>query len=380
MTERDEVFGSNMLRLTPAQWACTLVLSTVLLGLAPSLWFQAEGLDSSNDYRIPYEVSKDYALYEQHLKVSASDSNAVFLVGDSVVWGEYVRKEGTLSHFLGERDVAHTYVNAGINGLFPLALEGLVTYYGQVMSGRKVLLHCNLLWMSSPEADLSTDKEQVFNHVELVPQFRIDIPCYRADVTERTARVVQRWVPYLRWVRHLQVAHFDARSIPEWTLRDDGKYPPSYPNAYKNPWWQLEMRAPQEPDTDRQRRLESERHRPWSESGRGPQSFAWVPMEQSLQWAAFQRLTKVLVARGNQVLVVVGPFNEHMISPDNRDRYQTSKRVVEAWLQEQNIAAISPEALPSGLYGDASHPLTDGYRLLAERLFATPGFQKWRNE
>ena len=92
---------------------------------------------------------------------AVADPSAVLVVGDSVVWGEYVRKDGTLSHFLSQEDAEHTYVNAGINGQFPLALEGLVTHYGNAMTGRKVLLHCNLLWMSNPEADLSTEKERV---------------------------------------------------------------------------------------------------------------------------------------------------------------------------------------------------------------------------
>jgi hypothetical protein len=33
--------------------------------------------------------------------------------------------------------------------------------------------------------------------------------------------------------------------------------------------------------------------------------------------------------------------------------------------------------LPSALYADASHPLTDGYKLLAARIYADPNFKAW---
>jgi len=36
-----------------------------------------------------------------------------------------------------------------------------------------------------------------------------------------------------------------------------------------------------------------------------------------------------------------------------------------------------PGVLPSGLYADASHPLTEGYRELATRLHGDPAFQAW---
>ena len=51
-----------------------------------------------------------------------------------------------------------------MNGLFPLAMEGLVQYYAGSLHGRKVILHCNVLWMTSPKADLSDKKKQDFNH------------------------------------------------------------------------------------------------------------------------------------------------------------------------------------------------------------------------
>ena len=46
--------------------------------------------------------------------------------------------------------------------------------------------------------------------------------------------------------------------------------------------------------------------------------FDWVDLDKSLQWAAFQRLLQVLQERHNDVLVVVGPFNEHFMTTENQ--------------------------------------------------------------
>ena len=99
-------------------------------------------------------------------------------------------------------------------------------------------------------------------------------------------------------------------------------------------------------------------------------------MDESLQWAAFQRLSKHL-QRNCDAIVVIGPFNEHMLSPNGRERFRSTKSVVQNWLTEQDIPFISAQPLPSEVYGDASHPLTEGYELLAELILSHPNFQAW---
>jgi hypothetical protein len=97
-----------------------------------------------------------------------------------------------------------------------------------------------------------------------------------------------------------------------------------------------------------------------------------------LQWAAFQRTVGLLRARGNEVLVLVGPFNEHMLTVDNRVVYQQVRAGIVEWLRAQQVPYVAPAPLPSELYADASHPLTEGYRLLAEQLFQDGTFQAWQ--
>ena len=84
-----------------------------------------------------------------------------------------------------------------------------------------------------------------------------------------------------------------------------------------------------------------------------------------------------LRARGNAVFVVVGPFNEHMVAEENRATYLKLRGEISQWLKENKIPSAIPETLPSELYADGSHPLTQGYQMLAERIYADPQFQGW---
>jgi lysophospholipase L1-like esterase len=351
-------------------------VTLVILLATPVAWKHLERFDTGADYRIPYALSKDYWLYERHLERSSPTN--ITVVGDSVVWGEYVRADGTLSHFLNERSgQPGLFVNAGVNGLFPLALEGLVQHDGASIRNAKVLLHCNLLWMSSPKADLQTTKEERFNHAGLVPQFSPRIPCYKADLNQRLVAMLERSFTFLKWASHLQIAYFGQKNVLAWTLEEDGGEPPRFPNAYKDPLAQITLHVPAEPDSDPERGPDSPRHRPWSTSGEGSTRFDWVKPETSMQWAAFQRLVHLLQDRGNDVLVVVGPFNEHLLAQDNRPSFRQWTEAVQAWLSEQGIAHVIPATLPSLLYADASHPLTEGYQQMAADVWDDPVFARW---
>ncbi len=366
-------FGVNEIRLTALQWLAALALVGLVVGLTPRVWERVERFQTGPDYRIPYSLSKDYWLYGRRLRQAAAPDK-VLLLGDSVVWGEYVAPDGTLSHFLNEQaGAADRFVNGGLNGMFPLAQEGLIRYYGGALRRQKLILQSNVLWMTSPKADLSSTKEERFNHSRLVPQFRPRIPCYKADANERLSAIIEREVPFIAWVGHLQDAYFGQKSILSWTLEDDGGSPPNYPNAWKDPLSQIKMAVPAAPQDDPDRGPASPRHKPWSGTAR----FDWVDLGDSLQWGAFQRMVEVLQARDNRILVVLGPFNEHMIAEENRPAFRKVRDGIAAWLATRGICHVVPETLPSQLYADASHPLTDGYRLLAQRLYQDSTFRGW---
>jgi hypothetical protein len=237
-----------------------------------------------------------------------------------------------------------------------------------------------MLWLTSPKADLSATTEEQFNHSRLVPQFSPRIPCYKADANERLSAFFERHVGFFEWVDHLQNAYFGQKSILRWTLQDNGSEPPEYPNACRNPLSQITLRVPSAPVDDPQRGPMSPRHKPWSTTGQGSARFEWMSLESSLQWQAFQRVISILRKRGNDVLVVLGPFNEHIMAEENRPAYAQLRDNIAAWLTKNSIPLVVPETLPSLLYADASHPLTEGYEFLARQLLQNKTFRQWSQE
>jgi hypothetical protein len=372
-----DVPSVNEVRLNGKLWCIALAIIALALLAMPRIWKWVERFEITADYRVPYSLSRDYWLYERRLE-HIKNPDPVVVLGDSVIWGEYVLPDGTLTHFLNAQSgQGERFVNGGVNGLFPLAMEGLIDHYAEALRNRKVILHCNLLWMSSPKADLNVQKEEKFNHSRLVPQFSPRIPCYKANANERLSVVVERNVQFISWVTHLQSAYFNDRSIPAWTLEDDGNDPPAYPNAYRNPLRQITMQVPSAPANDPLRGPSSERHKAWNQSGGTPAQFEWVELDSSLQWTAFKRALQKLRARGNDVLVLFGPFNEQMIAEESRDGFQKLRDGAFRWFNDQRIDYLAPETLPPDLYADASHPLTSGYQLLAEKISANPAFKNW---
>lgn len=387
-------FGVNEMRLDARQWAVALAIVCAIAFAVPRWWKHAERFDTGPDYRIPYALSSDYWLYQRRLE-RISDPGAIPVLGDSVVWGEYVRPDGTLTHFLNQENGSATrFVNCGVNGVFPLAMEGLIASYSAPLHHRKVIVQYNLLWMSSPKADLSIDEEETFNHATLVPQLftwaplgrnqtarlpRLvsSIPCYRADAATRLNAIVTRSVDLFGWVNHIDTVDYNGRSIPQWTLQQDDNDPPRAPNAWRNPLAQIRWFVPGEPADDPQRGPSSPRHRAWNHSGAAPTHFDWVGLDQSLQWRSFQRSLQLLRARGDDVFVIVAPFNEAMVAEDQRATYVGLRSGVDSWLAARGFPHIAPATLPSGLYADASHPLTQGYALLAKRISEDPGFRQW---
>jgi hypothetical protein len=342
---------SNGIRLSGGQWLGVGIATALLIISLPLLWNWAERLPFEPDQRMPHDLGNDYWLYERYARLAA-DHYDTLLLGDSVVWGEYVTAQETLSHYLNELVGQERCANLGLDGAHPLALAGLVEYYAGCISDKKVLLQCNPLWMSSPRADLQDDKVTEFNHPRLVPQFMPRIPSYKENLSNRIGIVVEQHLPWSRWTTHLQQAYYGRSDIPSWTLE----------RPYDNP---LKPLGRDLPASDNGRRHLPE---PWYKNGISKQDYPWVDLQQSLQWHAFQRVVQILQERGNRVFVLVGPFNEHLLSPASLQRYQEVKSTIAAWLVTHQIAHTAPPPLPSELYGDASHPLAQGYAALARQL------------
>lgn len=355
-------FAANGVRLSAREWCIAAVIVLLVVLGVPEIWDRMESFDPQADYRVPFDSSEDYWTYKR-LVARAVEDERILLIGDSVIWGEYVEPQQTLSHFLNQADRSTHFANGGVNGTHPLALAGLVRDYAAEITGTKVILHCNLLWMSSVERDLQTEKELSFNHPQLVPQFIPQIPCYKAPVEERIGIVVDRTLPFRTWVHHLRIASFDNLDVPSWTTE----------HPYENPFVRINMALPQPENRPHSRPIS------WTKRGIQRQDMPWIEQDTSLQWRAFQATVHRLQSRGNRVFVIVGPFNEHMLTAASRKRYQELRHQVEVWLRGTLTPYLLATPLPSDEYGDASHPLSAGYARLAEQIYANDAFQQWLN-
>src|SRR5438105_99074 len=231
--ELDPEARSNAIRLSGWEWVGVGLFAVLLIAAGPRLWKMFEKFDLEADYRIPKDLSNDYWLYDRYVELAAAHYDTL-VVGDSVVWGEYVTRDQTLSHYLNEQAGRERFANAGLDGTHPAALTGLLEFYGAGVKGK--------------------------------------------------------------------------------------------------------------------------------------QDYRWLDLDGSLQWQSFQRSVEILRRRGNQVFVLVGPFNEHLLSAKSVPEYQKVKKQIEAWLKQENLPYLAPPALPSDLYADASHPLAAGYARLAQEV------------
>ncbi|MHC4518873.1 MAG: hypothetical protein ACYTAS_09820 [Planctomycetota bacterium] len=348
--------NSNAVRISGRQWLFVGAVMLALLAGASPGWKLIEGFEPGNDYRVPYTLGSDYWLYSRHCR-HATDLERIPVIGDSVIWGHYVPPDQTLSHHLNQASKDTRFTNLGLDGTHPAALGGLTEDYAKGIAGRAVVLHFNPLWITSTKHDLQTEKEFHFNHPSLVPQFETKIPCYKAPFSKRLRIVMQRRVPFLGWTSHLKIAYFEGLDLQRWTLT----------HPYTSP---LDNRLAQPAATA------PEAGTSWLDRGAKQRRVAWVELDSSLQWRFFRQMVERLKARGSEVFVLVGPFNEHMLDEASAEAFSKIKSLIGVWLQDNDVPHLLAEPLPSPLYADTSHPLAEGYALLAQQLLSEPSFQR----
>jgi hypothetical protein len=349
--------NSNGILLSERDWIVVGLFALALVLFAPMLWKRFEALPLEADYRMPFDLNNDYWLYDRYARLAA-DQHDVLVAGDSVIWGRYVRPSQTLSHYLNELAGRERFVNLGLNGADPVTLKGLLEYYGGGITGKKVVIQYNPLWMHSKTADLQ-EQDSRLSHPDLVPQFFPSLPSNKSSASVKIGRVIDRNVPFTAWTNHLQQAYFNQASLPHWTLE----------HPYANPVKQLHQGLPPSDDTLHEDPVT------WTVRGIKVQSLPWVAPADSLQWHFFQRALEILQARGNRLFVVVGPFNEHVLAQANRQDYGQIKKEIATWLQEHGIRHLVAPVLPSETYADLSHPLGSGYELLARELYKNEFFR-----
>ncbi len=380
-------FSSNSIRLSLTSWIFAFVILLIVISLLPIIWNRLESFNPSDNYRIPYEMSYDYWMFSRWCKYACLNYSIV-MIGDSVVWGQYVKLDETLTYYLNKlfkEDMPrhktylpnnhstdtisqmaenNKFANLGLDGIHPSAMLGLIKYYGRSISNKHVILHLNLLWMSSKKHDLSDTDEFRFNHPRLVPQFYPKIFSYKAKFHQRANIIVERYVPFSSWVNHIRLNYYENMDIGNWTIQ--------YP--YRNPFGVIDFKIPDPEDKPHSEPIN------WIERGMTKQDFSWVSLDESFQWNSFKKIIDLLQARGNKVFVIIGPFNPYILTDESLNKYKTIKKDIEDWLEKRGIGYMSPSDLPSEYYADASHPLKTGYEIIARELRELEAFTTWINK
>ncbi|MDQ1317372.1 MAG: hypothetical protein QG588_1024, partial [Candidatus Poribacteria bacterium] len=150
---------------------------------------------------------------------------------------------------------------------------------------------------------------------------------------------------------------------------DIGNWSMQYP--YKNPISAINFQIPLPENKSHSDPIS------WMERGMTKQDFPWVPADESFQWNSFKKVINLLQARKNKVFVIIGPFNPYILTDESLNRYKAMKKDMEKWLKDNGISYIAISDLPSEYYADASHPLKEGYAIIAKELIETESFRNW---
>lgn len=361
--EHSFTFSSNSIKLVWKELLSVVVIYAVLSFTFPRFWPVVEKFDPPQDYRLSYTLSNDYWMFERWCKY-ASERYPVLVVGDSVIWGQYVKREHTLSQCLNNLSEKNMFVNLGVDGIHPAAMAGLIKYYGKNIKNKAVILHYNPLWMSSKKHDLQGEEEFRFNHPKLVPQFMPKLDCYEVSFREKFGVILDRNFSFFSWINHINIAYFENTNLQNWTLQ----------NPYKNPLSIVNLKIPIPESKPKSKPIS------WFERGIKKQNFPWVEIEKSFQWSSFKKVIKTLKSRNNKVFVFLGPFNPYILTGESLSRYNSMKDKMEKWLKENKVSYYLVLDLPSEDYADASHPLKEGYWKIAKELQKDESFQKWMKD
>lgn len=339
------------LKLSLREWLVVGLLALALLAVIPSIPFRPRVPVVDRDYRIPYALSTRYAIYHRFTTLAAAQFPSI-LVGDSVVWGQTARNNQTLSHHLNELTKQPRFANAGLDGMHPLALVELIEHHAPAIERKDVILQFDPLWLLDDGSLVDTGGGGMKNHPGLMPRLAASFGGTMKEALATTGARLLRNSPLKDWSDRLADARLDFLA---WSLD----------HPYENPGRAITATLPPSEDSHPLRLT------PWNATPMVPLEGTWGDPEDHPQWKAFERLLTLLQTRNNRVFVLVGPMNEHMMSPALRNSYATVKSTIESKLKALKTPYLLASLLPSEHYQDICHPLGAGYEELARELLRT---------
>lgn len=309
----------------------------------------------TGNYRIPYSAGDDYFLYSRYSGY-VSTVRGIPVIGDSVIWGHYTDRENTLSANLNSLNKNTHFINMGLDGIHPAAMNGLLKYYSSAFSNRKLIVGINLLWMSSARHDLSGTENSEINHRQLLPQFYPEVPSYKPSFEEKISAVISRSVPFFSWADHLRISRFAGKSFYIWTMENPHSGVTDYFARGDE-----EFKTPEGISPDKMQE----------------QNIEWIAADKSLQWKFMRETLLSLKRNGNSVAAIITPFNTYMMTQESRNKYFSILKELEWELREDGITPVIPLILEKKYFADSSHPTAQGYKTIAEDIMKNPEFRRF---
>lgn len=341
----------NGVRLTLREWLIVGVIVVIVLwGIVPFWHARSLRVTLPENFRLSYTLRDDYLLYRSVAAVSAAKHPTLFL-GDSVIWGMYVKNDSTLTACLNRKLGRPECGNLAVDGLHPVALHSLLRHYGQPIRDRRVFLYLNPLWLTSPLYDLTADGDLSVNHPRLLPQFDPRLKPYHASLDDRCRAAWEQTFDFPALLHHARTAFFDNADFKKLLATK-----PQDPFLAK---LSLDL-TPDETKHPHNSLID------WYDAGIEDQDWPWLDLRDSRQWQAYLDTLAILQKQHNTVIPVIGTVNPHLQTPASLEKYRKIRQNTIAELTQLGYAPLELPDLPSEEYGDASHPLAPGYERLAQ--------------
>lgn len=357
---------SNGMILTVREWVATIVLVTTVTATVYYGWRSWEHFAPGPDHRETCwaELQSDYWAYMRWCK-TARATNDILLLGDSVIWGQEVRNDETISHYLNVYLGKPMVANLGNDGLFMAGIRGIVKYYGDFLGDTNVIVEFNPLWMTSPTRDLHGPKKSQYHHPRLIPQFDSRINYYH-DLNTRIGYQIEHTFRVFPFVRHLMANYYDNTSISGWMMD----------HPYNNPFAAITFEASPVMAESQGKSID------WVTKKMKTADEPFMDPAESIQFECFMNALDMLKKKNTRVFVLIGPFNTYYLTPESRQRCFDMIAKVKKIFDECGYPYFDSLdiGLPSTIYGDSCHLLKEGHDLLAQSFVADPSFRKWVDE
>jgi hypothetical protein len=354
---------SNSMILSLREWIITAVLTIGICGAIYYGWNSWEKFTPCADYRETCwaEKQSDYWAYNRWMKYARSHYK-VLLIGDSVIWGQEVPINGTITHYLNESYGKEIFANLGNDGLFMAGIDGIVKYYGENLNGANVLLQLSPLWMSSPTRDLRAPKKSNYHHPRLLPLLDRRITYYH-DFNTRLDYFFERYFRIFPFVRHLTAVYYDNMSVSAWMMA----------NPYKNPFSAITFQSTPVM-ADSQGTDES-----WNKKDTKLMDSPFVNPSESVQWGFYKDALSRLEKKNSKVFVMIGPFNQYMLTPESRVRLFDMVDKIKKELDSMGVPYFDTfqVGIESNMFADTCHVLRQGHILIGQKMIADPKFREW---